>query len=78
MRFLTGLVLGAVIVFAAISINLTETSAAPTTDIVIKVRVQNVKELNRFVIEDLRSVDGIGGTQTLVVLNETNELDGSE
>ncbi len=35
MRFLTGLVLGAVIVFAAISINLTETSAAPTTDIVI-------------------------------------------
>ena len=39
------------------------------TDIIVKVRVKDVDELNEFVIKKLRSVDGVDKTQTLIVLN---------
>lgn len=38
------------------------------TDIVIKVRARDFHELNDFVINKLRSIDGVDKTQTLVVL----------
>ena len=40
------------------------------TDLIIKVRVKDVEELNEFVIDKLRAIDGIGKTQTLIVLND--------
>lgn len=39
-------------------------------DILMKVRVASVAELNRFVTEDLRNVEGIEKTQTMLVLQE--------
>lgn len=39
------------------------------TDMIVKVRVKDVDGLNEFVIDKLRSVDGIDKTQTMVVLN---------
>lgn len=39
------------------------------TDLIIKVRVKDVDELNDFVIKKLRSIDGVDKTQTLIVLN---------
>ena len=39
------------------------------TDIMIKVRVATVDELNDFVIKKLRSVDGVDKTQTMLVLS---------
>jgi DNA-binding Lrp family transcriptional regulator len=40
------------------------------TDMLIKVRVNNIEELNKFVINQLRKVDGVDTTQTMVVLQE--------
>jgi Lrp/AsnC family transcriptional regulator for asnA, asnC and gidA len=40
------------------------------TDIIVKVRVRNIDELNNFVTKDLRNLDGIEKTQTMVVLSE--------
>lgn len=39
-------------------------------DILMKVRVVSVAELNRFVTEDLRNVEGIEKTYTMLVLQE--------
>jgi DNA-binding Lrp family transcriptional regulator len=39
------------------------------TDIIIKVRVRDMDELNRFVIDDLRSLDGVENTQTIIALS---------
>jgi DNA-binding Lrp family transcriptional regulator len=39
------------------------------TDLIVKVRVKDVEELNEFVINKLRSIDGVDKTQTLIVLN---------
>jgi Lrp/AsnC family transcriptional regulator for asnA, asnC and gidA len=39
-------------------------------DILVKVRVANVAELNNFVTEDLRNVQGIEKTQTMLILQE--------
>ena len=39
------------------------------TDIIAKVRVANIEELNTFVIDDLRNVEGVENTQTLIVLS---------
>jgi len=39
------------------------------TDIVVKVRVKDVDELNDFVIKKLRTVEGVDKTQTLIVLS---------
>ena len=40
------------------------------TDIIIKVRSKNIDELDDFVVNYLRNIDGIEKTQTTVVLNE--------
>ncbi len=42
---------------------------AGETDIIIKVRLQDVESLNDFVIKKLRSLDGIDKTKTMIVLN---------
>lgn len=39
-------------------------------DIIIKVRVKDIDELDNFVTKYLRNIDGIEKTQTMVVLNE--------
>ena len=40
------------------------------TDILIKVRVKSMDELDNFVTRHLRNFDGIEKTQTMIVLNE--------
>ena len=40
------------------------------TDIIIKVRVTDIDELDNFVTKRLRNIDGIEKTQTMIVLNE--------
>lgn len=40
------------------------------TDIIVKVRTKNIEELNNFVIRELRRIDGIDKTQTMIVLQE--------
>ncbi len=40
------------------------------TDIILKIRVANIDELNRFITVDLRNVMGIEKTQTILILNE--------
>lgn len=42
---------------------------AGETDIIIKVRLQDVESLNNFVIRKLRSLDGVDKTRTMIVLN---------
>lgn len=43
---------------------------AGETDIIIKVRVKDVDELDNFVTKFLRNMEGIEKTQTLVILHE--------
>jgi len=40
------------------------------TDILIKVRAEDIGELNDFIINKLRNVNGVDKTQTLIVLKE--------
>lgn len=40
------------------------------TDIVIRMRTSDVEELNTFIVNKLRTVEGIDKTQTMMVLNE--------
>jgi len=40
------------------------------TDIIIKVRVSNIDQLNEFVTKQLRNIGGVEKTQTAVILNE--------
>ena len=40
------------------------------SDIVAKIRVKNIEEVSDFVTKELRNIDGIEKTQTLVVLTE--------
>ena len=40
------------------------------TDIIIKVRVKSIDELDYFVTKHLRNIEGIEKTQTMVILNE--------
>ena len=40
-----------------------------TTDILIGIRVKAVQELNAFVIDKLRKIDGVDKTQTMIVSN---------
>ena len=40
------------------------------TDIIIKVRVKDIDELDDFVTKKLRNIDGVEKTQTMIVLNE--------
>ncbi len=39
------------------------------TDIIVKVRVKDVEELNNFIIKKLRGINGVDKTQTLIVLS---------
>ncbi|MBU2589431.1 MAG: Lrp/AsnC family transcriptional regulator [Nanoarchaeota archaeon] len=39
------------------------------TDILLKVRVKDIDELNEFVIKKLRSIKGVDKTQTMIVLS---------
>ena len=39
-------------------------------DVVLKIRVSDVDALNHFLMEKIRKVEGIGATQTMVVINE--------
>lgn len=39
-------------------------------DIIIKIHSKDIDELNDFIIEDLRNMDGIKNTQTMIVLSE--------
>ncbi|MFH1064614.1 MAG: Lrp/AsnC family transcriptional regulator [Candidatus Woesearchaeota archaeon] len=43
---------------------------AGVTDIMVKVRVGTVEELNEFIIKKLRSVDGVDKTQTMIALSQ--------
>ncbi|MFH1636903.1 MAG: Lrp/AsnC family transcriptional regulator [Candidatus Woesearchaeota archaeon] len=38
-------------------------------DILVKVRVKDVEELNDFVVKKLRSIDGVDKTQTMIILS---------
>lgn len=40
------------------------------TDIIIKIRVNSIDQMDSFVTRYLRSIDGIEKTQTMVILNE--------
>ena len=40
------------------------------TDLIIKVRVKNVDQLDNFVTKYLRNIEGVEKTQTMVILNE--------
>ena len=40
------------------------------TDIILKIRVKDINELNGFVTRQLRNMDGIENTKTMVVLHE--------
>ncbi len=40
------------------------------SDVILKVRVGRIDELDKFVTVDLRNIDGIEKTQTAVILNE--------
>ena len=40
------------------------------TDIIIKIRVRDIDQMSDFVTKQLRNVDGVENTQTLVVLSE--------
>jgi Lrp/AsnC family leucine-responsive transcriptional regulator len=40
------------------------------TDILVKVRVKDVEELNKFIIKQLRKIEGVDKAQTSVVLSE--------
>lgn len=40
------------------------------TDIILKVRMEDIDELDNFIIKTLRKIDGIGATKTMVILHE--------
>ena len=40
------------------------------SDILVKIRVKNIDELNNFVTKELRNYDGVEKTQTMVILSE--------
>jgi len=42
------------------------------TDIIIKVRVMDIDELNELVIKRMRSVEGVDKTQTMIVLSKVD------
>jgi len=42
-----------------------------STDMIVKVRVKDMEELNNFVIGYLRMMDGVERTETLVIMHET-------
>ena len=55
-----------------LKINKVDNAAMVTggVDIILKVRVKDIEELNDFVTVDLRNMQGIEKTQTMLILNE--------
>jgi len=47
---------------------------AGDTDIILKVRIPSIRKLNKLVLEDLRNIDGIGETKTLIALENIFKL----
>jgi len=43
-------------------------------DIIMKVRTENVARLNKFIIEDLRTIEGVDKTQTEIVLDSVKDV----
>ncbi len=43
------------------------------TDIILKIRVVNIEELNKFITVKLRNIKGIEKTRTMVILNEVEK-----
>ncbi len=43
---------------------------ASSYDILVKIRITNINALNNFVTNDLRNIQGIEKTQTLIILSE--------
>ena len=41
---------------------------AGTSDIIVKIRTQDISQLNGFVTKYLRNIEGVEGTQTSVIL----------
>jgi Lrp/AsnC family transcriptional regulator, leucine-responsive regulatory protein len=39
-------------------------------DVIIKVRVPRVEDLNNFIITELRGIEGVKRTETMLVLND--------
>ena len=47
---------------------------AGETDIILKVRVPSIPELNKLLLEDLRNMEGIGDTKTLIALENLEKI----
>ncbi len=43
-------------------------------DIMLKVRMADVDELNKFVIDELRNIDGVDKTQTAIILDSVKDV----
>lgn len=43
-------------------------------DIILKVRTESVARLNKFIIEDLRTIEGVDKTQTEIVLDSVKDV----
>ncbi|MFA5050012.1 MAG: Lrp/AsnC family transcriptional regulator [Candidatus Micrarchaeia archaeon] len=43
------------------------------TDIILKINVPSIKELNKFLLDDLRNMEGIGETKTLIALENVTK-----
>lgn len=43
---------------------------AGTSDLILKINVESIEELNDFLIRELRNIDGIGRTNAMVILKE--------
>ena len=43
---------------------------AGVTDLLIKVRIEDIDQLNMFIIDKLRAIDGVDKTETMIVLSE--------
>lgn len=45
-----------------------------STDMILKVRVEDTDKLNEFILNNLRNMEGIGNTQTLVILSGNQSI----
>ncbi len=43
------------------------------SDILVKARLHNIEELNNFVTKEIRNIDGVEKTQTMIVLEEVQD-----
>lgn len=47
---------------------------AGDTDIILKVRIPSIPQLNKLLLEDLRNMEGIGETKTLIALENIEKI----